>query len=173
MLNEKEIKVYETIKKFIEVHRYSPSIRELNNILNYKSTKTIYRYLKNLKEKGYLNYQEHKKRSISINDTIKKNIVVMNTKKILNINFNEDIVIFQIKNNYFQNLAIKKNDYLIINIKSKIKDGDIGLFIINNDYRVMRYTYYDGFHILEDNEKEYLYKINLIGKVVGIYREKI
>ena len=37
----------------------------------------------------------------------------------------------------------------------------------------MRYTYYDGYHILEDNEKEFLYKINLVGKVEGIYRQNL
>ena len=51
MLNDKEKNVYETIYKFINNNGYSPSIRELCELLNYKSTKTIYKYLKVLKNK--------------------------------------------------------------------------------------------------------------------------
>lgn len=172
MLNKKEIQLYKAIKNYIKVHKCSPSIRELCIILNYKSTKTIYKYLKILNEKNYISYQKNKKRTIIINNSINENVMVINTKKTINIIFNEEMLIYQIKNNYFNDLFIKSNDYLIIKRSTKIKNNELGLFYINNTYRIMKYMYYDGYHILEDNEKEILSKINLIGIVIGIYRIK-
>ena len=172
MLTEKEKKFYETIYKFINDNGYSPTIRELCKLLNYKSTKTIYNYLKVLKNKNYINYQKKKKRSIVINKEINKRANVFNNK-FTNLNLNESNILFQIKNNYYNNYFIKKDDYLIINTKKKIKNNDLGLFLINSKYRIMKYNYYDGYYILEDNTKEILYKINLICVVEKIYRENI
>jgi len=173
MLNEKELLIYKTIYKFINKNNYSPSIRELCNLLNIKSTKTICKYLKTLMEKNFINYHQQKKRTIMINKNINNKINVINTKKIIEINFNSNHLLYQIKNNYFKNYNIKKNDYLIINIEKKIKDNDLGLFIINDKYRIMKYMYLDGYYILEDNTKEVLNKINLVGIVESVYRNKI
>ena len=173
MLNDKELIVYETIYDFINKNDYSPTIRELCKILNYKSTKTIYNYLNKLKEKNFISFNNKRKRTIIINANINNKVTVINTKKIIEINVNSDYLIYQIKNNYFEKHFIKRNDYLIINIKKKIKNNDLGLFIINNEYRIMKYNYLDGYYILEDNTKEVLNKINLIGIVEGVYRNKL
>lgn len=173
MLTEKEMIVYTAIKKFIQKKNYSPTIRELTKILNYKSTRTVYYYLQKLKEKNYIFQENKKNRSIIINNRLNEKIIVMNTKKIIEINWGNNTLLFQIKNNYFTEYGILKNDYLIINNKSNIKNNDLGLFIINNQHRIMKYNYIDGFYVLEDNEKEIVYKIKLIGKVVGIYRTGI
>ena len=172
MLTEKEKRVYESIKKFIKKNNYSPTIRELSKILVYKSTRTIHMYLQKLKEKNYITYN-NKPRSIIINNEFKKNLLIINTKKVLEINFDEHIIIYQINNDYFKKDAIKRNDYLIINTKSHIKNNDLGLFIINKDYRIMKYNYIDGFYILEDKEQLIVCEIKLIGKVVGVYRMNI
>jgi len=37
----------------------------------------------------------------------------------------------------------------------------------------MKYMYLDGYYILEDNTKEVLNKINLVGIVESVYRNKI
>lgn len=173
MLNDKELLIYKTIYTFINKNNYSPSIRELCKLLDIKSTKTIYNYLKKLKEKNLIYYDHNKKRTIIINKNINNKVNVINTKKIIEININSNHLIYQIKNNYFENYNIKKNDYLIINIEKKIKNNDLGLFIINNEYRVMKYTYIDSYYILEDKTKEILNRINLVGIVEAIYRNKI
>ena len=173
MLNDKELIVYKTICNFINEKNYCPTIRELCCILNYKSTKTVYNYIKKLKEKNYINYYPNKKRAIVTNDNIEKQFTIINTQKKIHININNKYVIYQIKNNFFENYFIKKNDYLIINIEKKIKNNDLGLFLINNEYKIMKYNFIDGYYVLEDNNKEILNRINLIGIVESIYRIKI
>lgn len=170
MLTEKEKKVYETIKVFLLQKGYSPTIRELCQILNYHSTKTIYKYLISLKEKNFIHYKKRKKRSITIK-YLKQNIEVNKINNLLN--YDDNYYIYQIKDDYLKKYFIKKNDYLIINPKKKIKNNDLGLFFINNKYQVMHYQYYDGYYILEGLTKEFLYKINLIGVVERIYRDAL
>ena len=173
MLNEKEKKVLAAIQMYIKKNNISPTIRELCEILNYKSTKTIYKYLNSLKKKNFLSYQNNKKRSIIVNHYIKRQIMVINTKKMIDINIDNNTILYQIKNSFFTEYAINKNDYLIINTNIEIKNNELGLFLINNKYRIMKYTYIDGYYILEDNEREILYEIKIIGKVVGVYRNNL
>lgn len=173
IMTEKEFIIYKAIQEFIKNNNYSPSIRELCTILGYKSTKTIYNYLNKLKNKNYLNYEKKKKRSISITNTINQNVLIINTKKTINFQINSNQVIFQIKNNYFKDYSIKYNDYLIIDTKKKIKINQLGLFIINKSFEIMKYNYVDGFYILENNKKEVLNEINLVGVVEGVFRLKI
>ena len=99
--------------------------------------------------------------------------MVINTKKMIDINIDNNTILYQIKNSFFTEYAINKNDYLIINTNIEIKNNELGLFLINNKYRIMKYTYIDGYYILEDNEREILYEIKIIGKVVGVYRNNL
>lgn len=173
MLNDKEIKIYETIKSFIKDNGYSPSIRDLCKILNIKSTKTVYNYLVKLKGKKIIDFPKSQKRSLSITNTVNYSLLIINTKNMMTFDIENNHLLFQIKNNFFNEYFIKKNDYLVINVKKRIKNNDLGLFLINDEYRIMKYTYYDGYYILEDNKKEVLYQINLLGVVEKIIRDKI
>ena len=65
-LTEKQRELYETIKDFIDEHTYRPTIRELMEILGKKSPGTIHPCLKELKRKGYIDYQYNRNRTIRI-----------------------------------------------------------------------------------------------------------
>ena len=65
-MTDKQNKVYEEIKKYIIENGYPPTIRELCDILNLKSTGTIQVMLKRIKKKGYIDYNEYKSRTIRI-----------------------------------------------------------------------------------------------------------
>lgn len=65
-MTDKQNKVYEEIKKYIKENGYPPTIRELCDILNLKSTGTIQVMLKRIKKKGYIDYNEYKSRTIRI-----------------------------------------------------------------------------------------------------------
>ena len=65
-MTDKQNKVYEEIKKYIKENGYSPTMRELCDILNLKSTGTIQVMLKRIKKKGYIDYNEYKSRTIRI-----------------------------------------------------------------------------------------------------------
>ena len=65
-MTEKQQKIYNIIKKYIEKHQYAPTIREIRDESGLKSVSTIEEYLIILKEKGYINYINNKSRTITI-----------------------------------------------------------------------------------------------------------
>lgn len=180
-MNEKEQDILDKIINFYRKNNYMPTIRDILHETNYKSTNTIYKYIKKLVDMDFL-IKDKTNGKIYLNGTYNfdtnnciKKINIINTKETLTIEtkINKQYIGFQIKNNYFENINIQRNDYLIIEKTEKLKNNDLGLFIINKKYRIMKYEYYDGFYFLTDNTTETLYRVKIIGKVVSIYRKRI
>lgn len=65
-MTKKQENIYNIIKKFIEDKGYAPSIREIAQASNLRSSSTVFSYLKKLKEKGYITFEENKPRTIRI-----------------------------------------------------------------------------------------------------------
>lgn len=65
-LTKKQEKVYLAIKNFIEKNGYAPTIREINEIINIKSTSTTFTKLLQLQKKGYITYINGKARTIKL-----------------------------------------------------------------------------------------------------------
>lgn len=178
-MTEKEQIVYQKIIKYYKENKRIPTIRELLKELNYKSTNTIYQYIKKLENKGYLKRNKNNKlvikEEIDLSNNEITSITVINTKEILtlSLNKNKKYIGYKIKHDYFNKLYIKKNDYLIIERTNELKDNDLGLFVINKKYRIMEYVYKDGFYILKGRENEILNKVKIIGKVISVYRKDV
>lgn len=174
-MTDKELQILNEIKKFYQKNMLMPTIRYLKDKLNFKSNYSIQVYLKTLEEKNYLKRNSQKK--LILNENINlyqetKIIKVINSKSQILLTTNKKGLIgFQIKNNNFEKDGIKKEDILIIEPKKKIKDNDMGLFIIDGKYRVMKYYYKNGFYLLKDKEEIILNRVKLIGKVIMIERK--
>ena len=65
-LTEKQIELYNELKKYIDFYGFPPSIRELCKLMNVNSTGTIQSMLKRLKKKGYIDFMPRKSRTIRI-----------------------------------------------------------------------------------------------------------
>ena len=65
-LTNKNMLIYNTIKKYIEIYGYSPSVRDICNIVKINSPASVHRHLKRLKEFGYITFTENKSRTIRI-----------------------------------------------------------------------------------------------------------
>ena len=144
--------------------------------LNYKSVNSISQYFKSLERKGYLIRNNFNKLVINGNITSNynlKKIKIINTKNEsieISLNKRKNYIGYRINNNCFKNINILKNDILIIEINKKLNTNDLGLFIIDNKYRIMKYDYKDGFYILKDNETILLNHVKAIGKVKKLIR---
>ena len=66
MTNKQKI-IYEAIQEFLEINGYSPTIRELCDLLDLKSTATMFVHLRKMKAKGVLDYKEGSSRTIVLN----------------------------------------------------------------------------------------------------------
>lgn len=65
-LNAKQRLVYDYIRTFVAEHQYPPSVREICEAVELKSTSTVHYHLSKLEEAGYITKAEGKTRSISV-----------------------------------------------------------------------------------------------------------
>ena len=175
-MNNKQQKLLQEIKDYYQETHMVPTIRFLQKKLNYKSTKSIYTLLQDLEKNGYIKKINHKYLLTNEIKELPSNIVTIDIinseeKLFLNINPKKNYLAFIIKNNDFINNYILKNDLLVIEKKKKLQNNDLGLFIINQEYRIMKYSFQDGFYVLYDHEFLILNKIKLVGKVIMVIRK--
>lgn len=62
----KEIKVFNFIKDFIEKNKFSPSIREINEHFNWHSSSSAYYHLLKLAIDGKIIWEQNKARTIRL-----------------------------------------------------------------------------------------------------------
>ena len=77
-LTNKQLEVYLSIRGFIDKYGFPPSIRELCKMCGLSSPATMLTHLKNLRDKGYIAYNDKQSRTIRIikevdYDTIRNN----------------------------------------------------------------------------------------------------
>lgn len=65
-LTDKQEIVLDIIKGYIQEHGYSPTIRELCEIVGVNSPATMHYHLKRLKAKGYIDYIFNRNRTIRV-----------------------------------------------------------------------------------------------------------
>jgi len=164
------------IRKYYRSKGFMPSIRYLAIKMDYKSHNSIYKMMRELENEGYLIHSKDGKRwSLSdINNNYIK-VKVLNDNEYLVIKENKkNYLVYKIKNNCFKDKNIINGDYLIVEKTQQLENNTLGLFIYNNSYHIMNYNYIDGFYILDDGiNKEYLSRVKIIGKVIGLQRDKV
>lgn len=68
MLTEKEQRIFDYIKGTLETKGYAPTVRDICNALNIKSTSTVFSYLARLETKGYIIRETGKSRTIRVDE---------------------------------------------------------------------------------------------------------
>ena len=173
-MNNKEEIILEEIINYVKDNYRMPTMRYLQKKLLYKSVNSITRYINSLEKQNYLirnnenklvlnKYSEYYKNGLKIIKIINSNHYVH-----LLLNKSDKYMAYKIHNNYFNNIGVFHGDILIIKKTDKLKNNDLGLFIIDDKYRILKYQYKDGFYILKDNEELVLNKVKIIGKVIII-----
>ncbi len=69
-LSKRHQKILKFLEKFQKENGYSPSIREIGESIDVKSTSLVDYYLKQLEEKGYISREQHISRSICLLKTL-------------------------------------------------------------------------------------------------------
>lgn len=70
MLNEREAQILDAIKDYIEANGFSPTVRELCEIVGLKSSSTVHNHLKKLQSKGFITKMGNSPRTIKILKTL-------------------------------------------------------------------------------------------------------
>ncbi|HHU42863.1 MAG: S24 family peptidase [Bacillota bacterium] len=176
--------VYEFIKDFRRRYGYPPSIREIKNSLNIKSTSSVHLYLKKLDNIGLISIKgKNKSRAIDLLDKNSINLdmfcCLKNIKNINEMDIQEDekfdfliskdvfpstdtLFVYKMQGNDMRDFGILNNDSLIIKRQNHAKDGDIILCFSHGKARVLRYCPYSRMNFESD--------AMIYGVIVGLIR---
>lgn len=68
MLTEKQKKIFEIIKNYIDKEKIAPTIREIGILAGLRSSSTVHSHIETLEEKGYIYRLENCPRSIRVKE---------------------------------------------------------------------------------------------------------
>lgn len=71
-LTRAQLNVLDAIAKNIKRNKYPPSVQEICDLSELKSKSTVHRHLLNLKEKGYLHWEDGQPRTLKVIKEVSK-----------------------------------------------------------------------------------------------------
>ena len=202
-LTDKQTQILEYIRHEILAKGYPPSIREICQAVDLKSTSSVHAQLSSLEAKGYIRRDLTKSRSIEIIDddfSLTKrelvNIPIVGTvscgQPILaeqNIedyfpvppeyihNTNNQTFMLRVKGDSMINVGIYEKDLVIVEQCSSARNGEIVVALIEDSSTVKTF-YKEEEHIRLQPENDYMDPIlvehcEILGRVIGLFRNFI
>lgn len=194
---EKQNEIYEFLKVFTENKGYPPSVREICEAVNLRSTSTVHGHLKRLESKGLIKRDPTKPRAleiVGINSNRKEMLNVPIVGKITAgepilateniedtfpipidyIKHNNEIFMLKVTGNSMINVGINDGDYAIIEKRQTATNGEIVVALIENEATIKTF-YKEKDHIRLQPENNTLEPIIvdhcvILGKLVGLFR---
>lgn len=202
-LTDKQTQILEYIRHEILAKGYPPSIREICQAVDLKSTSSVHAQLSSLEAKGYIRRDLTKSRSIEIIDddfSLTKrelvNIPIVGTvscgQPILaeqNIedyfpvppeyihNTNNQTFMLRVKGDSMINVGIYEKDLVIVEQCSSARNGEIVVALIEDSATVKTFYKENGYIRLQP-ENDYMAPIlvehcEILGRVIGLFRNFI
>lgn len=190
---EKLVKIMDYIRKFTEENGYTPSVREIAQECDIKSTATVHSYLAKLQDKGYLNKTTNKKRSVTIGRGTGVNIPLIGTvtagQPIFAYENYEDYYTFpagefkgdelfmlRVQGTSMINAGIMDGDKIIVRRQPTAENGEIVVAMVDDSATVKRLFRSKGqivLHPENDQLSDMIFEpgeVSILGKVIGLMR---
>lgn len=186
---EKDILDY--IKTTINDEGYSPSVRDISAALGIKSTSTVHLYLHRLEEKGYIQKEQGKSRTIRVEGTSLTGIPVIGeiaagSPIFAEQNFDgrvdfradgydpENLFALHVKGESMIDAGILDGDLIVIDAGSYAENGDIVAALVDNEATVKEFYKENGHYRLqprnETMEPIIVDECTVLGKVIASLR---
>ena len=185
--------VMDYIRKFSEEHGYTPSVREIGKECGIKSTATVHSYLAKLQDKGYLNKETNKKRSVTIGKSSGVSIPLVGTVTAGQPIFayenyedyytfpagefrGEDLFMLRVEGTSMIDAGIMNGDKIIVRRQNTAENGEIVVALVEDSATGKRFYHKNGQIILHpENEalSDMIFnegEVSILGKVVGLMR---
>lgn len=195
MKNDKQNEILNYIQNKINTEGHSPSIREIAEAVNLKSTSSVQHHLNNLLKKGLIEKKANLSRSLTSNKSksIFKSVPIVGVisagtpllaeeNKIGEIpvpsdKFNNDLFALKINGDSMIEAGIHDGDIVVVNKNIEPKNGDIGAFMIHDTEATVKYldTISGKKYLIPANKEfeniEVKESTQPIGKVVSLFRD--
>ena len=190
---DKLTKVMDYIRKFSEENGYTPSVREIGKECGIKSTATVHSYIEKLKDKGYLNKTENKKRAVTIGKGSGVTVPLIGTVTAGQPIFayenyedyftfpvgefkGEELFMLRVQGTSMIDAGIMDGDKIIVRRQHTADNGDIIVALVEDSATVKRFFRRSGKIVLHPENEELadmLFEpgeVSVLGKVVGLMR---
>ena len=182
--------VLEYIQKHIAEYGYAPSVREVCENCNIKSTATAFTCINELVERGLLKKSATKRRAVAL----KQNSVTVpligtvaagqpifaqeNYEETYSLPTNffsgEDLFMLSVKGDSMINIGMYEGDKIVVKKQNTADNGDIVVALVDDSATVKRFFKRDGKIILHpenDEMEDFIFdEVSILGKVVGLIR---
>ena len=194
-MSNKENEILEFINYTLKNDGYSPSVREIGEAVNLKSTSTVQYHLKKLEKKGVINKSEGKSRSLHLNGMASEFRSVPILGEIAaglpltaeenqvgelpypESNFNDSLIALKVNGDSMIDAGIHDGDLVVVDKSKKPNNGDIGAFLILETEATVKYldTIRNKQYLIPANKSfeniEVTENISAVGKVVSLFRD--
>ncbi len=193
-IDEKLNKVYNFTVEFISDNGFPPSVREICEKLNIKSTATAYSYIEKLKARGLLEKSPLKKRAITVANranefrsvpligTIRAGSPIFAVENLEGyyplpdeLNTGGTEFALRVQGDSMINVGIFENDIIIVNQQNHASNGEIVVALIEDSATVKRFYRKNGKIILHpenDSMEDMIFdNVTILGIVKGLMRK--
>lgn len=197
-LTDKQQAILDFIKEQILSRGIPPTVRDICEAVNLKSTSSVHAHLQTLEEKGFIRREGNKSRTIEITDdefnlsrrevvnvpvigTITAGQPILAVQNIedyfpipVEMMPNEQSFILKVKGSSMINAGIFNGDYIIVKQQNTAYNGDYVVALIDDSVTVK--TFYKESNRIrlqpENDSMEPMYfdTVNILGKVIGVFR---
>ena len=197
-ITQKQSDILEFIKSELLSKGYPPTVRDICNAVNLKSTSSVHAHLETLEKNGYIRRDPTKPRAIEIIDenfsltgreVVNVPIVgrvaagepLLATQNIENyfpipMEFmpNNDVFMLEVKGESMINVGIFEGDWIVVEKKNTARNGEIIVALVDDSATVKTFYKEDG-HIRLQPENDSMDPIivpdcKILGKVISLYR---
>ena len=197
-ITEKQSQILEYIKSEILNKGYPPSVRDICQAVNLKSTSSVHSHLETLEKNGYIRRDPTKPRTIEIIDDnfnlVRREVVnvpmvgtVAAGQPILAIenidNYfpipseympNEETFMLKVKGESMINAGILDGDNILVKRQNTAKNGDMVVALVDDSATVKTFYKENGYIRLQpendDMDPIIVPDCEIIGKVFGVFR---
>lgn len=196
-LTPKQKEILKFIEEFIETNSYPPTVREIGKGVKLSSSSSVYSQLNNLEAKGYIKKNAVTSRGISLVKQDNKNFIsipmvglvtagnpieaIENVTDYFPIpanlaNRGDVIFALEVSGDSMKNAGILDRDTIIVKKTNVANNGEIVVALTeDNEATVKRFYKEKGYIKLQPENEAYdpiiLKNINIIGKVIGVFRD--
>ncbi len=200
-LSAKQAEILEFMKTEILKKGYPPTVRDICEAVNLKSTSSVHSHLETLEKNGYIRRDPTKPRAIEILDENFYNtrcevatvpvvgrvaagepiLAVENVDSYFPIPTdmlsNRETFILVVKGESMINMGIYDGDYIVVEQCNTANNGDVVVALVDDSATVKRFYKENGHYRLQP-ENDYMDpiivdQVEILGKVTGLYRKNI
>lgn len=191
MLKDKELKVFNYIKGRLS-EGISPSVREIMDYMDFKSTSTAHRYIESLVHAGLIEKADNLNRSLRLPNSSSASVPILGTVTAGQpitaiesidgyIGFEaqgcdpEELFALRIRGESMINAGILDGDIVIVKKDSYAENGDIVVAFIDQEEATVKRFYKEKGHFRLQPENDtmepiILDNVEVLGKVIGLKR---